>query len=315
MSRPPAPATGDPLAGISFTDVVIVPFHGDRVSRKAGALAGDPPVQLLPDLQLRRLAQNDVERYTQACESKNVNFKAYGGGGQRYAFVRHPAPATATSLHNFDPDGVLNAALALSRYLVLNAHCTECAVRRIKGLSPRGVQIVAVRPANRFYAWAPHDGSPVYLSQQDAIDLGPLLATYLAVQGRLPPRIRHAMWFCETSFRTYFYEVGMVHVVTAFEALVKTERWRATEQFRTRVPALAREVSMTGITRRRVNDFYNRRSASVHGQPVRVTTFTTATRELAVMQRLLTKVLRKAIEDRDFRALFTRAKIAARWPI
>jgi hypothetical protein len=119
--------TGDPLAGVSFTDVVIVPSDGGSVSRNAGALAGDPPVQLLPDLQLRRLSQSEVKQYTEACESKNLNFKAYGGDGQRYAFVRHPAPATPDSLHQFDPDRLLNTALSLSRYLVLNAHCTECA--------------------------------------------------------------------------------------------------------------------------------------------------------------------------------------------
>jgi hypothetical protein len=32
------------------------------------------------------------------------------------------------------------------------------------------------------------------------------------------------------------------------------------------------------------------------------------------MQRLLTAALRKAIEDREFRALFTGPKIEARWP-
>jgi hypothetical protein len=68
------------------------------------------------------------------------------------------------------------------------------------------------------------------------------------------------------------------------------------------------------MTRRRAAAFYGRRSRAVHGRHVRVDTFNPATRELAAMQRLLTAALRKAIEDREFRALFTGPKIEARWP-
>ena len=69
------------------------------------------------------------------------------------------------------------------------------------------------------------------------------------------------------------------------------------------------------MTRQRADAFYGRRSRWVHGRGVRLDTFTPATRELAAMQRLLTAALRKAIEDREFRALFTGPKIEARWPV
>lgn len=92
------------------------------------------------------------------------------------------------------------------------------------------------------------------------------------------------------------------------------KRGDATAQFVTRVPRLARAVGISGMTRRRAEAFYGRRSRSVHGRKVRLDTFNPATRELAAMQRLLTTALRKTIEDREFRALFTGPKIDARWP-
>ena len=65
---------------------------------------------------------------------------------------------------------------------------------------------------------------------------------------------------CEESFRTRFTEVACVDVVTAMESLLKVGRHRATAQFTTRVPALAREVGVAGITRRMADAFY----ASLH---------------------------------------------------
>jgi hypothetical protein len=304
----------DILEHVDITDVVVIPPHHDDSDWSSGPPAGDPPIQLLPDLTLTHLHGDEVRLYDRACEPRHSNFDPAGNAGQRYAFVRHPAPATPQGLHNFDPDGVLHAALAMSRYVVLNAHCTEIAVRRIEGLRPEP-QIVAVRPMNRFYAWRPRGGTRTHLTQEDAQQLGPLLATYLADQDRLPPRVRGAVWFCETSFRTYYYEIAYVHVVTALESLLKVRRGRATEQFCRRVPALARSVGIRGITRRRAAAFYNRRTRSVHGRYLRVDAAVPATRELAAMQRVLVAALRRAVEDREFRCVFTGPRIEQRWPV
>jgi hypothetical protein len=165
-------------------------------------------------------------------------------------------------------------------------------------------------------AWRPLDGSRTLLTNEDARELGPLLTTFLADEERLPPRVRRAIWFCESSFRTYYCEVAYLHVVTALDSLVTVGSRDVSRQFRMRVPALARDVGIVGMTRRRARAFYKRRSRSVHGQPaLRVDTFDPATRELAAMQRVLTAALRKAIEDRAFRATFTGPKIEARWPV
>lgn len=307
--------TDDPLTGVSITDVVVIPPRSDDSDWSEGPPAGDPPIQLLPNLRLTRLSTDEVREYAHACEPHHLNFHPYVNDGHRYAFVRDDAPASLNTLHNFDPDGVLHAGIAMSRYLALNAHCTELAVRRIEGLGRKPLEIAAVPPENRFYSWRPLDGSRTHLTQEDAKELGPLLATYVRDQDRLPPRVQRAIWFCETSFRTRYYEVAYVHVVTALEALLKVGQYAATAQFVGRVPPLAREVGISGITKRRARAFYGRRSRSVHGRQLRLDTFDPAIRELAVMQRFLTKVLRKTIEDRAFRARFTGPKIEKYWPV
>jgi hypothetical protein len=106
-----------------------------------------------------------------------------------------------------------------------------------------------------------------------------------------------------------------VHVVTAFDSLTGVHSRDASRQFRTRVPALARELGLVGMTMRRAGAFYRRRSRSVHGQSLRLDAFDPATRELAAMQRLLTGVLRKAIEDPAFGSLLTGPRIERRWRV
>jgi hypothetical protein len=294
-------------AGALITEVVIVPALTDD---------GSPPVQLLPDLSLCRLDPERVREYVRACNPANLHFAPYEDGGHRYAFVRHPVQTTLNKLHAFDEDDVLHSALALSRYFALNSHCTQYAARRIEGVyDNKPLEIKAVEPESRFYAWHVADGSRSFLTNADAPALGRLLTQYLAVKDRLPPRVRHAIWFCEYSFRQRYYELAMINVVTALESLLKVDKWDASRQFRTRVPMLAREVGITGVTQQRARTFYGRRSHTVHGKPVRVDRMTPATRELALMQRLLTRTLRKTIEDPSFRATFTGPRIKARWPV
>jgi hypothetical protein len=189
--------------------------------------------------------------------------------------------------------------------------------RRIQGLRPHGDQITSggsgapvlrvARP--RRLACVPHPGGRS--SARRAAD-GVAKCSRRAASPHW-----NAIWFCEWSFRTYYVEIASVHVVTALQSLLKVRRYAATAQFVTRVPALARAVAagISGMTRRRADAFYNRRSRLVHGRGMSVHTFDPATRELAAMQRLLTTALRKAIEDRDFASMFTGPKIERRWHV
>jgi hypothetical protein len=88
------------------------------------------------------------------------------------------------------------------------------------------------------------------------------------------------------------------------------------EQFKRRVPLLARELDITGVTARRAQRFYGARSTTVHGGALRVTTLAPANRELGAMQRLLQRALRRAIEEPAFRSTFRSAPaVRAEWSV
>jgi len=202
--------------------------------------------------------------------------------------------------------------------VVSNSHCTDYAARRVEGLAaPDSVQIAALLSPGRFYAFHPATDEPDWLDHAQAEHLGRLLRSYLRVERSLPKRIKRAMQMLEFSYRTQFYEIAYVHVVTGLEALLKTDRYRAaTEQFKRRVPMLAQELVITGMTVRRAERFYRARSASVHGGGLCVTTIAPANRELAAMQHVLAGALARAIEDREFSLLFRSAPtVRATWPV
>ena len=291
----------DPFADASITDVAVIPTPGTpHPAWRSHPPAGKPPVSLTNELQIVRLSRAEVEEYQRACHPANLNFRPVYNASQRYSFVRHPAPTTKGG-HNWDPDALIQRTLALSRYIVINAHCTEFAARRIEGLTAAGPEIVALDPDLRFYAFRVPTGERDWLTHDDAEALGRLARAYLDVSGELPRRVQRAMWLCEWSFRMQYTELAIGHVVAALEALLKTDRHGATQQFKRRVPRLARAVGIRGVTARRAERFYNARSRAVHGLGVPVTMVTPATTELVAMQRLLATALRTAIEDPSFR--------------
>jgi hypothetical protein len=303
-----------PLAAIR--DVVIIPVSGAlHPDWRSHPPAGQPSVRLTDELWLSRLPRADVEEFVRACRPAHLNFRFVDNVRERYAFVRSPGP-TSAGVHNWDPDGLLQRAIALSRYIVLNAHCTEFAARRIEPNAQGMRQIVALDPEHRFYAFRVPTGDRDWLTRADAEALGDLIRAYLDVTGKLPARVQRAMWLCEWSFRAQYAEIAIGHAVTAIEALLKTDRHGATRQFKRRVPLLAQSLGVRGVTARRAEAFYNARSRAVHGLQIPVTTFTPATRELASMRSLLTLALRRSIEDRPFRSTFQSApSVRAAYPL
>jgi hypothetical protein len=272
-------------------------------------------VELTRELSLVQLPADQVEAYTRACDPAHFDFPYALNDSQRYSFVRTPAP-TEHGGFRWDQDELIQTAIQLSRYVVLNAHCTEVAARRIEGLPPGRVQIAALDTHARFYAFKVPTDARDWLDQDDAEALGGLLRLFLDSRERLPTRITRAMWLCEWSFGARYTEIAIGHVVTALEALLKTGKYGSTLQFRRRVPALARALGIPGVTARRAQRFYNARSRAVHGLRVPVTVLTPATQELDAMQRLLMMALRRAIEDQEFRSSFKSGPaVSRRWPL
>lgn len=299
-------------------DVVVIPARSDddddQLDREPPAGWTNGPITLMDDLRIEWI--EDSPSYMDACDPAGLNFKSTRQFGQRYAFVRQPAP-TQPSLFHVDADGRIALALQLSRYVILNSHCTEVAARRLTNYFPGPDQIAPLRNEYRFYAFhALKDGARDWLTDEDARSLGALLRRFASEREQFPERVLRAMTRCEESFRTPFTETAAVGVVTALESLLKTKRGDATRQFRVRVPAMARELGLAGITKRRAERFYNFRSRSVHGSPTLVRAGGRANAEVRAFEVVLTQALRRAIEDPAFRRVFTtKTTVAERWPV
>jgi hypothetical protein len=123
--------------------------------------------------------------------------------------------------------------------------------------------------------------------------------------------------------------------VGGLESLLKTEQHGSTHQFKTRVPALAAELGFESVTAEFCGRMYAARSEWVHGAHVRL--FSSgieaeqaaeqgtpegpadeeqreALADIARVQDVLRRAVRRCIEDDDFRVTFADDDlIRARW--
>jgi hypothetical protein len=204
-------------------DVVVIPARSDddddQLDREPPAGWTNGPITLMDDLRIEWI--EDSPSYMDACDPAGLNFKSTRQFGQRYAFVRQPAP-TQPSLFHVDADGRIALALQLSRYVILNSHCTEVAARRLTNYFPGPDQIAPLRNEYRFYAFhALKDGARDWLTDEDARSLGARLRRFASEREQFPERVLRAMTRCEESFRTPFTETAAVGVVTALEVCLR----------------------------------------------------------------------------------------------
>jgi hypothetical protein len=120
-------------------------------------------------------------------------------------------------------------------------------------------------------------------------------------------------------------DLTVLILVSGLESLLKTERYRATHQFVSRVPALAEELGINGVSRDYCERMYDARSSWVHGGHVQLFSETTgpadteeraALDEVAVLQDVLRAAARRCIEDDRFASAFgDDDSIRERWPL
>lgn len=300
----------DPVAEhLHITDVAIV--DGDRVPAADGTEpAGCPPVGLAPGLTLEVLPGTDAEAYMDAAETRGANFKPIRQFGHRYAFVRRCAPGP---LYHWDPDLLIQQALAMSRLIHDNRHDARYSVRVIDGFGgpDGGRQIMA---GAGWEAWHVLDDDRKWLSQREAEMLAELLQQRLAIE-TLSLRVGNAMWFAEYAARASDPVPTCIWTVAALEALLNVDAYRLRRQFKERSQGLAAELGSHVITEEVTDRFYTARSKAVHGglggeDPDQFLA------DLATMQRLLRTSLRRCIEDAGFRAIFDSDRdVATRWPV
>ncbi|MGZ4303353.1 MAG: hypothetical protein ACXVSL_00590 [Solirubrobacteraceae bacterium] len=146
----------------------------------------------------------------------------------------------------------------------------------------------------------------------------------------MPPRVRRALWRTEYASWIKWADLILPILVSGLEALVKTERHRATRQFKVRVAALAEALGLDGVTEEFCEEIYEARSDWVHGNRVELFAGGSHAGEggpvnneqrdamgsVARLQDVLRTAARRAIEDPAFREIFRDDEvIGARWPI
>jgi hypothetical protein len=113
------------------------------------------------------------------------------------------------------------------------------------------------------------------------------------------------------------------------EALLNTSEHQATKQITSRLPLLAADVGVVGVSKTFARKMYNDRSSPAHGQelvlaPATRTGQATTTSEIdpdyltkvARVQDLLRVATRKGIQEPEFAATFANTEsIRVRWPV
>lgn len=155
-----------------------------------------------------------------------------------------------------------------------------------------------------------------WLDVDEAGELRALLDAFWS-EPELPARVRRALRQADAITSERYLEDALPLVVGAFESLVKIGRSLVTAQFSQRVPALAAEVEVE-LSVAECEEVYDDRSALVHGAGVDLSKphdLDEFGRRFNSLQETLRRVVRLAIEDREFAAIFENdASIIDRWP-
>jgi hypothetical protein len=288
------------------------------------------PVELGRGVRLDRLPHDEAELVMNACSRRGHYFVPVRQYGQMYSLVRDVDPAEADAALTWDPDSALRDVLMISRLVRDNNYSAEYAARITN--YEHGEQMVMYWPVPNIYVYRLRRDRD-WLDEGEAIELRDLLAAFWTVQESLPARIRRTLWRTEYAGWSAWADAMLPTLVGGLEALLKTERGRATKQFMTRVPLLAEELGIEGLFPTTCERLYDARSEWVHGAHVRLFTGNEeidealgvggqtqedkdALADIARLQDVLRAALRRALENEGFRQVFTDDDaIRERWPL
>lgn len=308
-------------------DVLVVPSPGHRANEQDWL--DNPPVAAAVDLGdgvfIERLEQDLAEQVIEASTARGLNFEATRQFGQLYSFWREaPEAEYEASLFALDPSHAISEVVALSRFVLDNAHSFEFVGRVIDRSDGH----------RRITPLLGYDGRIAYRSRKDrfwftteeAGELRVLLDQYRGVKDELPDRIRRALWHADRSCYCHYMQEALTNIVTGFEALLNTGDDKSiAAQFVKRSQALSGELGIE-TSRSYWSWVYNARSQVVHGAESRLvapigwdesdTDPPPDVEKVAKAQDVLRKTIRKAIEDAEFRSVFESDEaIRVRWPL
>jgi hypothetical protein len=343
------PPTDAPLAGVR--DVIVCVKGSEQVdpddfreNPPVGAAQWmrhhrDPdnrvgPVNLGRGIRLEHIDRADAQLVQFACQPRGHYFFPVGAPNQVYSFVRSMPPSEHDAHpYRWDPDGVLNDALSLCRLIRDNGFSKQYAAR-INDYADGEQQVVYLPWAEDAIIWRLHRHRE-YLAGPEAEELAQLLAAYWEIGEALPGRVSRAFWRADYAPRFRWADLVLSFVVSALEALLTVEQTKFTRNFKRRAAALANELGVEEVDQAFCERMYRARSEWVHGS--RVSLFAppapgemetpgpagpesksdlSKLSEVALLQDLLRKALRRCIEDSKLRAVFSNDEaIQERWPV
>ncbi len=312
-------------------DIAIVPTGTDDAPVEE--YRDHPPadgVDLGHGVSIEHLSDDDYNLMMAACVPRGHYFFAEQQWGQRYAFVLQvELDDYEDKPDDWDTKQTLSSALAMSRFVRDNVHCSEFAGRLVE--HEDGEQQVIPLADFEFRLAYRYGRDRDWLDADDADDaaeLRTLLDRFLQVGPAWPSRVRRGIRNCERASQTPYLSESQPRLVTGLEALLSTNLGHVGKQFRERTGALATEFGIDGVSEQMLGRMYDFRSGAYHGDeihllssdPNRQPEIAEQHRELVgearLLQRVLRATVRKAIEDDDFRDVFEEDEcVRQRWPV
>jgi hypothetical protein len=277
---------------------------------------GDPPFELGRQLSIVNIDPATATLVMNACDQRGHFHFRSRLFGCLYAFVLEQ-PEVEVGYSRWDPHSVIVAALALSRLVRDNAASTEYAAR-VTEYEGGEMSVFPYDGVESRHVYGLHDDRD-WLDVGEAQQLAQLLDRYWEL-GELHGRVRQALWTTEHIAWEYYLDIVLPALVSALEGLVNTDKSQVTKQFTTRIPALAAELGVPGVSKTFCGKMYAARSQGAHGGGIDM--FATgadrpaAVEKVARLQQVLRGAVRRGIEDAEFRAVFDNDdSIRARWPV
>jgi hypothetical protein len=312
---------------VRVRDVLVIPSPGHQAHPDEWLeyRAVDNKVDLGHGVFIERIDEVLADQMMTAAGARHLNFEPVRQFGQLYSFWREvPLDEYEVDPYGWDPEQSLGAAVALSRFVLDNAHSFEFA-GRVSDRDDEYRQITCTLRYEMRTAYRTRNAR-FWLTEAEAHELRHLLDQYREVEDGLPPRVRRAMWHADRSSYCPYLAESVGHIVTGLEALLNAGTDEPiTSQFVKRSPQLANELGYE-TSKSYWNWVYEARSRAVHGAGDRLVVpagwAETAgdtpkdVARVATAQDVLRSAIRRAIEDEQFRTIFeTDEGIRVRWPL
>lgn len=275
------------------------------------------PVELAHGVRIERLDCDLANRLFDATSLRGENWSPTRQFHAVHAFVREAwkeGEGTAP-LNSWDYERRVWPVVQLSRLIRDNGTSTEHAAQ-LQVHADGAERIVPFDGFESHVVYRLYPDRPGWLDTDEAVQLRALADAFWSGP-EFPRRVGRALRQTEEITGVRYLQNAIPLVVGGFESLVKIGRQHLKAQFSQRVPAIAAEVCID-LSIAECEGVYDDRSGLVHGVGLDLELpheVDESGHRFNALQETLRRVVRRAIEDRTFAAIFEdEARITERWP-